>query len=214
MNINSIDTGVNYKKINKLCESRFGFTLNFDRLTLNKAKKIYETVNAGIEKIRRSEGIHESHVNKKYMELLTIREGLKDWISKKNIFESETAQAEVLLAAKNIVDEIQAMTEKVSKIQNEDLVAIVDASRDTIGVQQADQFRDTVFQSLSELLTILQAQRETIDTSVRQLAGEPVSDTGVMQGAEPQLPPDLDSGEEISPKPTARPRRTTDIDRI
>jgi hypothetical protein len=57
-------------------ESRFGFAINFSSLTVDKAEKLSETIAANLDKIRHSVALHTAETNPRYMELLTVQEGL------------------------------------------------------------------------------------------------------------------------------------------
>jgi hypothetical protein len=109
------------RKINKLMESRFGFQINFSNLTVAKAEKLSETISANLNKIRHSTNLHTAERNPRYMELLTVQEGLTTWLEehRTQLNEGEVANAEVLLAAKDMVDSVQDAIEKVGKMQNE-----------------------------------------------------------------------------------------------
>ena len=46
------------KKINKVMESRFGFKLDYDNLTLRKAYLLANGLTESLEQIKRSHGVH------------------------------------------------------------------------------------------------------------------------------------------------------------
>ena len=162
------------KKINKLMESRFGFAINFDKLTVAKAERLSETIEANLNKIRRSSSLHTAERNPRYMELLTVREGLTAWLAqnRRQLTEGEVGNAEVLLAAKDMVDSIQDTIEKVGKMQNEQLPQLLDSIRDQIGSEQADGFKQAVGATLDTLMQQLQAAREGVDQGVGILTGQ------------------------------------------
>lgn len=192
------------KKINKLMESRFGFSINFDQLTVAKAERLSETINANLDRIRHSTAFHTAERNPRYMELLTVREGLSAWLNqnRRQINEGEVGNAEVLLAAKDMVDSIQDTIEKVGKMQNEQLPQLLDSIRDQIGNEQAESFKQAVGASLDTLMQNLQQAREGVDSGVGILTGDApqpmdlggAPDMGADLGAE--VPPsDLDQEE-------------------
>lgn len=196
------------KRINKVLESRFGFAIDFDNLSVAKAQRLSETINANLNKIRNSISLHTAEKSPRYMELLTVRESLNRWLTEQSrqLNEGEVSNAEVLLAAKDMVDSVQDAIEKVGKMQNEQLPQLLDSIRDQIGSEQADAFKNAVGETLSTLMTNLQAAREGVDTGVRILSGEQVDqpmdlggagldDTGM--GELPAVPPpsDLDADE-------------------
>ena len=122
---------IKHKKINTVMESRFGFSIDYANLTVAKAERLAEALEANLDKIRKSFGIHTAEKNPQYMELLMVREGLTSWMNDREIIaESEMAKSEVILAAKDVVDSVQDMLEKISKIQTEQMPALLDAIRD------------------------------------------------------------------------------------
>jgi plasmid stabilization system protein ParE len=197
------------RKINKLLESRFGFAINYSNLTVEKAEKLSETISANLDKIRHSVNLHTAEKNPRYMELLTVKEGLTAWLDERRqqLVEGEVGNAEVLLAAKDMVDSVQDAIEKVGKMQNEQLPQLLDSIRDQIGSEQAEAFKNAVGTTLDTLMQNLQSAREGVDNGVRVLSGEQVDnpmampgDTGAdLSGGDAELPPapgsDLDSDE-------------------
>ena len=196
------------RKINKLMESRFGFAINFSNLTVAKAERLSETISANLDKIRHSVDLHTAEKNPRYMELLTVQEGLNTWLeeNRQTLVEGEVGNAEVLLAAKNMVDSIQDAIEKVGKMQNEQLPELLDSIRDQIGSEQAEGFKNAVGSTLDTLMGNLQSAREGVDGGVRILTGEQLDnpmampgDQADLSGGDTELPPapgsDLDQDE-------------------
>lgn len=191
------------KRINKLMESRFGFAIDFSRLTIAKAEQLSETITANLSKIRHSADFHTAERNPRYMELLTVKESLASWLAdqRQPLTEGEVGNAEVLLAAKDMVDSIQDVIEKVGKMQNEQLPQLLDSIRDQIGQEQADSFKNAVGTTLQALMDNLQQARAGVDSGVGILTGtgpQPMDlggDDAALAGGE--LPPvpmsDLDS---------------------
>lgn len=163
------------KRTSKIIESKFGYKINFDTLSEQRAKKILSLVNESIQKIRTTSKFHQSEKNPRYMELLMIRESIVDFLNakrKKSLYESEIGQAEVFLASKEIVDELQEMVEKVGRIQNEKLPALKNAIRDRIGAKEAESFVMSVNGALKQLVEQLVAARDESDKAVLALSGE------------------------------------------
>jgi len=194
------------KKINKVMESRFGFALDFSKLTVEKAERLSETIQANLDKIRYSVDLHTAERNPRYMELLTVRESLSAWLeeNRQQLVEGEVGNAEVLMAAKDMVDSVQDAIEKVGKMQNEQLPQLLDSIRDQVGSEQADGFKNAVGTTLDALMQNLQTAREGVDKGVRILSGEAVDNPMAMpgddlSGGDTELPPapgsDLDQDE-------------------
>ena len=180
MRLSEMRTEVTPKKINKIMESRFGFSIDYDNLTYAKAQRLSRALGENIVAIKKSFGSHTAEKNSKYMELMLVKEGLDKWMgSEQGLFESEMGRSEAVLAAKDIVDSIQDMLEKISKVQNEQVPALIDTIRDQIGSEQAESFKGSISPTLTELYTALSTARETSDTAVRVLSGEQIADTGM-----------------------------------
>lgn len=182
------------KKLSQVTESRFGFKLDYESITLPKAQamrnKIMETVNS----IRKSSAIHTAEKNPQYLEMLIVYEGLSRWIDayndqqqRRKLKEGELGQAEAILAAKDMVDTVQDMIEKVGKMQNEQLPALIDSIRDQIGAAQADGFKGSVGQVLTSLSATLGQTREQLDNAARALTGEGATAPMGMPGQDPAM---------------------------
>ena len=181
------------KKINKLLETRFGFEINYDKLTLPKALRLSTALNESLHNIKRSYGSHVAEKNPKYMEMLLVKESLNDWINRQEtLLEGELETAEVVLAAKDMVDTVQDMITDASKMQNEELPPLLDSIRDQVGTAEADTFESTVTSALQGLMEALKAARDALDSGARVLAGEqqPMAQQGMggQMGMEPQQP--------------------------
>lgn len=186
MNLKEIHPKPTSQKMNKIMESRFGFTIDYSSLNLSKAQKLNAKIKESISRIRRSHAGHQTERDPKFMELLMIGEALDKWISeRKTINESEIGKSEAVLAAKDMVDSIQDMLEKVSKMQVEQMPALIDTIRDQIGNDQADSFKNSVGQLLSGMVDQLTQAREQADGAARSLAGDGTAGGMSMPGAAP-----------------------------
>lgn len=201
MRLTEMSNKTNVKKINKVMESRFGFTIDYNNLTLPKAVGIARGITEGLNQLKRSHGSHTAERNPKYMEMFMVRESLHRWMvenERRFIAESEMAKSEAILAAKDMVDSIQDMLEKISKMQNEQLPALLDTIRDQIGSEQAESFKGTVSPLLQNLAQTLQQGRESADGAARGLAGEQqdqpmdMGGTGADAGMGGGMPPATD----------------------
>ena len=197
MNLSDIKPVTTARKMNKIMESRFGFSINYDALSYHKAVRLRNTIGENIERIKHSFGAHTAERSAKYMELLMVREGLQKWINEnRQLMESEMGKSGAILAAKDLVDSIQDMVEKVSKMQAEQLPALIDTIRDQIGMQDAEAFKNSVGQLLSGMADSLGQARESADLAARHLAGEDTGDQGMTMPVD-QEQSDLDAEDSV-----------------
>ena len=193
-------------KLNKVVESRFGYAIDFDKLTFKKAYKIASGLSESIDKIKRTHGAAAVEQNAAYMEMVMVRESIHRWMQENRnqyITESELAKSEAILDAKDMVDSVQDMLEKFIKLQSEQMPALLDTIRDQIGSEQAETFKSQMTPLLGELMTQLTTARETADSASRGLAGEQVAQpmgmggdmgmAGGMPGEVPSPTSDLDA---------------------
>ena len=195
MRLNEMGAKPTAKQMNKVMESRFGFQVDYANLTFKKAYKMANAISESLNKIKSTHGVHTAEKNPSYMEMLMVRESLHSWMRENQgrfLAESEMAKSEAILAAKDMVDSIQDMLEKISKMQNEQLPALLDTIRDQIGIEKADGFKSAVSPLLGNLAQTLQQGRETADSAARGLAGEDMGQDMGMGGAD--LGPSMDGG--------------------
>lgn len=93
------------------------------------------------------------------------------------ISESEVQQAQVVLAAQDMVDKMQGMLEDVSELQFKELPALVDSIKNQVGMDQATQFNTDATAALSGLLQNIQGAKQQLDAAL-----------GVVTGQAPQMP--------------------------
>lgn len=217
MKLSEMNSKPTAKKLNKVVESRFGYALDFDKLTFKKAYKIASGLTESINKIKRTHGAQAVEQNASYMEMMMVRESIHRWMTENHtqyIAESEMAKSEAILAAKDMVDSVQDMLEKVSKMQSEQMPALLDTIRDQIGADKAEAFKTQMTPLLGELMTQLTTARETADGASRGLAGEQVAQpmgmggAAPMPGAEGGVPPE--AGAEAPAEPAGDEFAATD----
>jgi hypothetical protein len=103
--------------------------------------------------------------------------------------EGEVEQARVTMAARDMVDTIQDLVEKIGKMQNEQLPSLVSAMKDEVGMDQANQFNQTAGDSLRAVMDAITASRDALDNASRGVYGAQPMDTGAA-GADAGMTPD------------------------
>jgi hypothetical protein len=93
-------------------------------------------------------------------------------IAKRRLRESEIQQAQVVLAAQDMVDQIQKMLEQISEMQFKDLPALTDSIRNDMGVDQATKFQADATAALSTLLGAVQAGKTQLEGAQAVLTGQ------------------------------------------
>jgi hypothetical protein len=113
----------------------------------------------------------------------------------RTLMEQDLDQAELVLAAKDMVDRLQKMAEDLASMQVEDLMPLVDAMRESFGTEQANAFSASADATLAAALETIKATREQMDQSVMVLTGEGAPANDMMGG---EMPPAGDMGAEMA----------------
>ena len=116
----------------------------------------------------------------------------------KKLFEGEEDKAEIVMAAKDMVDRVTGWMEDTAEMQAESMLELGDAIRDEMGEAQSETFIQTVKPALESLYTALESTRGALTGGVGQLTGEaePAVDMGTpdeMPAEDPAMEPTVDA---------------------
>ena len=170
---------LNVKNLNKLdstLKEVFGTSFNFGagNAKLTKVKTVTETK---IKALRES-GVEVN--NKQYQKLLLILEGINTAMENNPIMENELDQAEVLLAAKNMADDLQKMAENLASMQVEELMSITNAMKEEVGTAEADAFNTSAEAAIGAALEAVKTANAQVADAVLVAQGQaPESDMGM-----------------------------------
>ena len=100
------------------------------------------------------------------------------------IKEGAEEQAELTMAAKDMVDRFTAFLEDVAEMGAEGMLELADSIRDELGQEQADNFVNTVKPALEQTQQVLTSSREALTAGVGIITGETAPTDTI--GAEPE----------------------------
>jgi len=95
--------------------------------------------------------------------------------------------AELVMAAKDMVDRITGWMEDTAEMQTESMLELADSIRDEMGSEQSEAFTNSVKPALEALYTALEATREATISGVGILTGEAAPEA---MGSEEEMPVD------------------------
>ena len=113
------------------------------------------------------------------------------------LVEGEEDKAEIVMAAKDMVDRITGWMEDTAEMQTESMLELGDAIRDEMGQAQSDSFIQVVKPALESLFTALESTRGALTGGVGQLTGE--AEPAVDMGAQNEMPADDTAEPEMEP---------------
>jgi hypothetical protein len=164
---------------------------NFAKIAKSAGKK-YGSKKAG-------ERVAGAILNKMRNEGMTLRTK-----SGRYLTENEVQQAQVVLAAQDMVDRMQSMLEDITSMQFKDLPALSSSIQTTIGTNEAQAFNDAAGQSLAVLVDAIQASKVEMEAA-----------QGTLTGVEPVVPGQEEvAGDPAIDEPMADPLAPDPIDAV
>ena len=131
--------------------------------------------------------------------------------------DGDLAQAELILVAKDMVNQLQKMAEDVAEMQTDDLMALEEKIKTTFSQEQGEQFAQGVDGALGTLLDQVKAAKDALSSAIGVLSGEaPMGgdlggdlgggDMGMEPALEPAVNdfPNADAGVGPEEEPTGR----------
>jgi hypothetical protein len=88
-----------------------------------------------------------------------------------SLFEDEMDRAELVLAAKAILDKLQKMAEDLAKIEADDVLPLLDGIRSQFGQQFADQLNDASTNGLRQALEAVKTSKDQIGSAINNMQG-------------------------------------------
>ena len=176
-------------KLDSVLKEVFGVNFNFGANGA-KLQKVKTFTESKIKSLRNS-GVAVN--DKQYQKLLLVLEGIKEAMSNKPVvMESELDQAEVLLAAKQIADDLQKMAENLASMQVEELMSITNAMKEEVGVAEAETFSQSAEIAIGQALDAVKKANDDVSNAVLVAQGQ-APETDMSMEPAPEAPVDMDA---------------------
>lgn len=205
MNLNDLRENKRGKLAIRVLRENYGMNLNLGRLDHKEVSRMLNKVRGLINETRASSKIHASHTNPEYLKLLMMEQALSDKLRElryraRIIVENEEVQkSQVILAAQDMIDSIQKMLEQISKMNVEELPAVVDGISNEIGSNESEQFNQSVGGALNTLQQALSTAKQSVQSALGTVTGgAPAMEPGA-EGGMPEL--GVEGGEEMPEMP-------------
>lgn len=175
-------------KINRILASTFGHNVNLGEMSTNALNRMLTTTTAKIAIIKENDlkywenpqynklKLIEHQLNTYIKEVAPARkDGKRAKMKESIVMEQDLEQAEVLLAAREMVDKLQKMVEDVAAMQVQELMPITDAMKNQLGFEIAEQFNSAADSALGALLDQLKSAKDALDNATLQASGQPTN---------------------------------------
>ena len=98
--------------------------------------------------------------------------GKKKTYEAKQINEADVEEAQVTLAAQDVVDRIQKMYEDVAEMQYKDLPNLAQMMKQELGINQTQAYYDATNTAISTLVTALEQAKTDLEQAMAPITGE------------------------------------------
>lgn len=203
----------NVTKLNKILADTFNHEVDLSEMNYDSLNRMLNTTNAKMMAIKESDlkywenpqynklGLIQHQLKTYITEIAPTRKDGKKMKKENKIMEADLDQAEVLLAAQELVDEMQKMVEGVAEMQVQKLMPIVDAMKEQVGFEVAEQYNTAADGALGTLLDAMKTAKEAVENATLAARGEPVdmpapTDMGAKDPAM-DMPSDMDAPDDF-----------------
>lgn len=182
MQIREFAKPVTAKSLNESLAARFGQKINLERFTLEQLQDARNKIRTKLSQVETNESFDSVH-NETYQRSKMMLDVLNAAISERGHVEDEALEestlregaedtAELVMAAKDMVDRITGWMEDTAEMQTESMLELADAIRDEMGQEAADAFTNSVKPALEGLYSALESTRTALNGGVSTLTGE------------------------------------------
>jgi hypothetical protein len=147
----------------------------------SKAEKANEGETPKFDTMKKYSNTYEAPKEYK-MKKEKLEEGLMAQLNA--LLEADAADAEITMAARGIVDELQDMIEKLGKIQNDQLGPLADEMAFSHGPEQSAAFKEASDSAIAGLLGQARSTKDAVNDAVLVLMGDKPADDMAATGAE------------------------------
>jgi hypothetical protein len=217
MNIKEFTKPVTAKKLNESLAARFGQRIDLERFTTEQLQDARNKLRTTLSQVQTTESYdsvqkEEYQKNKLFLDVLNAEisergDSIADDIDQavKTVREGKEDEAELVMAAKDMVDRITGWMEDTAEMQTESMLELADAIRDELGQQKAEEFTGSIKPALEQLYQTMESTRETLTSGVGMLTGEaePMEPMGAddemgdIDSMEPTDDMDLEGGDDL-----------------
>ena len=141
-------------------------------------------VKSAMQKLERNQNLTPDEQKMVNAIAMTTKESKS--VNEGTIMEAEIEQAQVVLAAQDMVDRIQKMYEDINDMRVKDLPALSDSIKGEIGVNEAQSFADGAGAALDTLIQNLADAKTALESA-----------QGVLTGQEPVVPGEAEAEAEV-----------------
>jgi cysteinyl-tRNA synthetase len=158
----------------------YSLPFNTKRMTVTETKSMLSRVRGLINETKSSTEFYQSQTSPSYMKLVFMEQALADHFNylqslpkARIVVENEEVEkSQVVLAAQDMVDQVQKMVEEVSDMLVKELPALTSGVQSEIGVNESETFNQQVTEALTALQASLTQSKGTLQSALNGITGQ------------------------------------------
>ncbi len=193
----------------KVLKEQYETSFNVDNMSMSSTRTMLQKVRGLLSESKQSPDYHNSQASNSYMKLVFMEQALSDHYNELRslpqprimVENEEVEKSQVVLAAQDMVDQVQKMLEDVGQMQVKELPALVSSIESEIGVNESQTYNDAVSSQLDTLSASLKEASTALKNALNGLTGQAVDaafDAGADLGAEADMDAGMDDGADMS----------------
>lgn len=204
-------TQITAKKLNESLAQRFGSKIDIESFTTEQLLDARNKIRTRVFNVETTESFdsvqQETYAkNKLFLDVLNAAiserdDHIVDAIDEavRRVNEGAEDSAELVMAAKDMVDRVTGWMEDTAEMQTESMLELADAIRDEMGSEKSEAFTASIRPALEQLYATMETTRQTLTQGVGMLTGEaePMDTMGTDDdlGMEPTT--DMEGGDDL-----------------
>lgn len=166
----------------KALKESFNTDISFDKMNLSQTRTMLTKVKTLISEVKDTNKIYSSEQDPNYLKLIFMEQALSSYIRelqnqpKHNatlVVEDEAIEeAQVILAAKDMIDSVQKMIVDISDMLVKELPAVVDSVKSEKGSEIGEQFEGAATDAITGLQGALTAAKQGLEGALSIVKGD------------------------------------------
>jgi len=156
----------------------FEFDVNLNKLDQRSTRQMLSKVRGLLKETRISNNFIKNQTKPSYLKMVMLEQVLYNHyqdirLQSRIVTENEEVEkSQVILAAQDMIDQIQKMVVQVSKMNAEELPAVVNGISNEIGTSESETYQQSVAEALTTLLQSLTTSKGSLTSALGQITGE------------------------------------------
>jgi hypothetical protein len=163
----------------KALKEHYDVPFNVQKMSYVQVRDMLQRVRGLMGETKQSTDFYESQKNASYLKLVFMEQALSKHFAEISLRKprivvenEEVEKSQVVLAAQDLVDQVQKMVEEVSDMLVKELPALTDGVQSEIGVNESETFNQQVSEALTSLQAALNTSQTTLKSALNSITGQ------------------------------------------